>query len=253
MSIYSYNKNTNEANSLFLDTSTNSSQIEIQEEYPDILDFSLIEVKDEKVNARGLWQFLRINKKFSDWVKYQIESLELKEGIDFHKIGKPAQNNVTDYLLTIDMAKHLAMVTRNEQGKKARIYFLECEKKLKETPKKLSTIDILQLAIDEIKQLKKETEELALENSDLASRDLNVITQKEYKWKKQELLNDRGRTINYFVNRKFWSGSYSASHKKSKEAYTADTGKGLPDKSEFFSLEQKKEYLEWLSKVTIKK
>ena len=37
-----------------------------------------------------------------------------------------------EYALTLDMAKELSMVERNEKGKQARKYFIECEKKLKE-------------------------------------------------------------------------------------------------------------------------
>ena len=36
-----------------------------------------------------------------------------------------------DYYLTLDMTKELAMVERNEKGKQARQYFIECERRLK--------------------------------------------------------------------------------------------------------------------------
>ena len=36
-----------------------------------------------------------------------------------------------DHQLTIEMAKEISMIQRNEKGKQARIYFIECEKKLK--------------------------------------------------------------------------------------------------------------------------
>lgn len=38
--------------------------------------------------------------------------------------------NKLDYAITIDMAKELCMVENNELGRKARRYFIECEKKL---------------------------------------------------------------------------------------------------------------------------
>ncbi len=44
-----------------------------------------------------------------------------------------------DYFLTLDMAKELAMVERNEKGKQARRYFIDCEKQLHEQKYLLAT------------------------------------------------------------------------------------------------------------------
>jgi len=216
------------------------------------LDFNLIEVKDGKVNARGLWQFLEIGKEFANWIKDLIQKYDFLEGEDFDKIVKPQENNKKDYLLEIDTAKEIAMVSNTENGKKARRYFIECEKKLKEKSqpnKQLSTVDVLELATNEIKKLKKENEKLASENTSLASRDIQPKTQKEYKWVKQEVQNDRGRTINYYVNKHFFNGSYSQAHKEAKEAFRRETGIKLPSKAKMMSLDQKKEYLNFLSKL----
>ena len=37
-------------------------------------------------------------------------------------------HNATEYRLTLDMAKELAMVENNERGRQARRYFIECER-----------------------------------------------------------------------------------------------------------------------------
>ncbi len=113
-------------------------------------DFSLIEVKDEKVNARGLHKFLGNKREFATWIKDRLTDFD--EGIDFDKIVKPHENNKKEYFLTVDTAKHLAMIERTQQGKQARKYFIECEKKLKQ-PKKLTTADILSLATKELSRL----------------------------------------------------------------------------------------------------
>ena len=54
-------------------------------------DFSLIEVKDEKVNARGLHKFLGNKREFATWIKDRLTDFD--EGIDFDKIVKPHENN----------------------------------------------------------------------------------------------------------------------------------------------------------------
>ena len=111
------------------------------------LDFSLIEVKDQKVNARGLWQFLEIKKDFSDWVKNQIERLDLIENQDYHLQGEPHKNNLKEYFLNLDIAKEVAMISLTENGKKARKYFIEVEKRLTQ-PKELTRLEILELALE---------------------------------------------------------------------------------------------------------
>ena len=60
----------------------------------------------------------------------------LKQGEEVNKLHKKMEaNNATmiEYYTTLDMGKELAMVERNEKGKQARQYFIECEKKLNST------------------------------------------------------------------------------------------------------------------------
>ena len=47
-----------------------------------------------------------------------------------------------EYLLSIDMAKELSMLERNEKGKQARIYFIECEKRLREQSLNYYSIEV---------------------------------------------------------------------------------------------------------------
>ena len=83
------------------------------------------------VNARELWEKLESKQQFADWIKNRLADFD--EGKDFtvHKImngenkGRFAAN---EYTLTLDTAKHLAMLERNENGKKIRQYFIEIEK-----------------------------------------------------------------------------------------------------------------------------
>lgn len=89
----------------------------------------------ETVNARDLHAFLGVGKDFSTWIKDRVEAFGFVAGQDFvtvsgfspnsGKSGRPA----VDYHLTLSMAKELAMVERNEAGKRARLYFIECERR----------------------------------------------------------------------------------------------------------------------------
>ena len=91
----------------------------------------------ETVSARELHTFLEVNTKFADWIKNRINEYDFVENQDFISFsenlekptgGRPSQ----EYYITLDMAKELSMVERNDKGKQARRYFIECEKKLKE-------------------------------------------------------------------------------------------------------------------------
>lgn len=112
-------------------------------------------------------------------------------------------------------------------------------------PKVLSRKEILQMAL----AAEEKVEKLEKENARLASRNLEVKTQKEYKWGEKELRNDQGRTINYYVHKYFnqlANNNYAEAHRLAKKVYKQATGINLP-KAKYMSLEQKREYLKFLS------
>lgn len=84
----------------------------------------------QAVSARELHLVLGIQKDFTDWFKYQAERAGLTEGSDFSPIlgestgGRPA----TDYVLSLDTAKHIAMMSGGEKAHMLRDYFIELEK-----------------------------------------------------------------------------------------------------------------------------
>jgi phage anti-repressor protein len=94
-------------------------------------------------NARELHRFLSVGKDFSTWIKDRINTYGFEEGRDFqldspilgNQKGHGGDRRSKDYHLTLDTAKELAMVENNEQGKAARRYFIECERRtLEATP-----------------------------------------------------------------------------------------------------------------------
>ena len=94
----------------------------------------------QTVNARELHAFLEVGKDFSTWIKNRLETLGSIENEDYllTKIGEQLPSGTKykiEYYLTLDVAKHLAMMERNDKGKQARQYFIECEKKLREVVK----------------------------------------------------------------------------------------------------------------------
>ena len=90
----------------------------------------------ETVNAKELHEFLEVRSKFADWIKNRITEYEFIENQDFTTVSKNLENGgrTIEYYITLDMAKELSMVERNDKGRQARRYFIECEKKLNSTP-----------------------------------------------------------------------------------------------------------------------
>ena len=86
-------------------------------------------------NARELHRFLKVGKIFAAWIKERIEQYGFESGHDFEEVFSDSGKNpkggrpTKDYHLTLDTAKELAMVENNEQGKAARRYFIECERR----------------------------------------------------------------------------------------------------------------------------
>lgn len=87
----------------------------------------------QTVNARDLHTFLGVGKDFSNWIKDRISQYNFAENSDFAVFagsgGNPSGGRPSiEYAISIDMAKEMAMVERNEKGKQVRQYFIECER-----------------------------------------------------------------------------------------------------------------------------
>lgn len=122
------------------------------------------------VSGRLLHEFLESKQDFTDWIKARIVKYDFLEGSDFSIIlgRSDANRQTTEYVLTLDMAKELAMVEGNDKGKQARRYFIACEKKLRaiaEAPRPaLPTTykEALAALLSEVEQKEKLEQELAL-------------------------------------------------------------------------------------------
>lgn len=87
------------------------------------------------VDARELHGFLKNGDRFAGWIKARIEKYGFEENCDFaiasgNSEAKRGGHNRVDYHLSLDMAKELSMVENNEQGRAARRYFIDCEKRV---------------------------------------------------------------------------------------------------------------------------
>ncbi|MDI0509651.1 antA/AntB antirepressor family protein [Escherichia coli] len=122
------------------------------------------------VNARDLHGFLEVGKDFSNWIRARLNEYGFVENLDYilfsPNLAKTLGRRRKDYHLTLDTAKELAMVERNEKGRQIRRYFIECEKKLRniqpvQTEQQFTTEEIIllcymQLWMEKAQQLSKQ-------------------------------------------------------------------------------------------------
>ncbi len=90
----------------------------------------------QMVDARLLHDFLLVRRDFSTWIRERIAEFDFAADEDFIVVAAPPirgagnRGKRTDYFLTLDMAKELAMVERTVRGRQARRYFIDCERQL---------------------------------------------------------------------------------------------------------------------------
>ena len=114
------------------------------------------------VSARQLHQTLDVKKRFSAWFEQNIKGFV--EGYDFTGVpgGTPVKGGngniqyLDDYVLTLDTAKHLAMLSKTEKGQEVRAYFIQVEKDFN-SPEKIMARALL-MADKKVHQLEAKIE-----------------------------------------------------------------------------------------------
>ena len=116
------------------------------------------------VLARDLHEFLEVETPFNKWFSRMCE-YGFTDGADFQTFlsestgGRPA----TDAQLTIDMAKEICMLQRNEKGKQVRQYFLQLEREWNSPEAVMSRA--LRMAEERLERFKTINANLSVQNA----------------------------------------------------------------------------------------
>ena len=98
---------------------------------------------EKVVYGSELYKALGVKSNYREWAKRRFCDIDAKENEEFQAFvenstkpqgGRPAQ----DYIIKLDTAKEMAMLERNDKGKQVRRYFIEIEKRYKNTSIELS-------------------------------------------------------------------------------------------------------------------
>ena len=96
------------------------------------------------ISARELYKRLEVKTKFPTWWE-RIEKASFKVEKDFFpKLEKSTGGRqATDFFISLDMAKEICMLQKNDIGKQFRQYFIECEKRLQEAKNKALSVPVV--------------------------------------------------------------------------------------------------------------
>lgn len=128
------------------------------------------------VSARELHDFLQVDTEYRHWFPRMCE-YGFTEGEDFNPFKndrvqlegtRTVARTVEDAAITIDMAKEICMLQRNEKGKIARQYFLQLERDWNSPEKVMARA--LQIADQRIKSLETVNARLTVDNQIMAPK-----------------------------------------------------------------------------------
>ena len=116
------------------------------------------------VNARQLHTILEVKKAFTTWIETALNNTYAEEGKDYLKLKTSLEGSgyQTDYILSTEIAKHIAMMSKVPKSKEIRDYFIQIEKEFYQQNRVLTTseqIILLAQGHQEIEQRLSNTED----------------------------------------------------------------------------------------------
>lgn len=186
-----------------------------------LIKIDINEKQEPVVNCRELYEALEVKTAYKDWFPRMCE-YGFSENQDFCSIlsestgGRPS----TNHIISLDMAKEIAMLQRNEKGKEVRQYFIKVEKDFN-SPEKIMA-RALKIAENKISVLQLDNSKLTEQNQLMQPKaiyfdelvDRNLLT--NFRETAKELKVKESDFINYLLN-----NNYVFRNKKGKlEPYT---------------------------------
>lgn len=112
----------------------------------DIIPVYTTDAGEKVVIGRELHERLRISSKYADWFKNMC-GYGFSEETDFSAYSKNLENGgrSIEHILTLDMAKHIAMIQRTPQGKEIRDKLISLETRVQELSPELRLLINLEM------------------------------------------------------------------------------------------------------------
>lgn len=150
--------------------------------------------KTNSVDARELHKALEVKKAFTTWIKSSLDSAGAIEDEDYQVLKSSLEGSGYKkvYILTVDMAKHIAMMSKVPKAKEVRDHFIEAEKKLMQ----LQQVALPKNALREIKLALQGVVELD-ERLDTHHDRIEVLerTKRLENWQEKSLMDAHHRKV----------------------------------------------------------
>lgn len=139
------------------------------------------------LSARELYKELNVTDRFTRWFE-RMGEYGFEENIDFTSVksstlvNNGATRELQDYQITLDMAKEIAMLQRNEKGKEIRRKLIELEKAWNSPEKVMArALDIAHKTIANLQIENEEMKPKALFANTVAASDSSILVGQEAK------------------------------------------------------------------------
>ena len=151
----------------------------MEQDLQNIIPHNFTKENNSEINLSGrdLYEYIgSIKVPFRQWIPKLVKDYGFQEGEDYKTVygenltieGEPI---IVDYMLSIDMAKEVAIIQKSEKGKIARQYFKNIESKLKSTQVSNSLDTTQNMKISTYQALDNNEDTI---NSNLYTKNLNT-------------------------------------------------------------------------------
>lgn len=194
------------------------------------------------VSARELYLGLGLNK--SQWSRWYptniIKNDFFTKNVDWIGVRHDVEGNeVQDFAISLDFAKHIAMMARTEKSHEYRNYFIKCEEELKNQNKPTCIEDVLIQSLQEMKAVKQtalEAKEEAAKSREEIQAMREAVTLDTNGWRKETatLINKIANKLGGFEHIR---NVREESYKLLNETYGVDINRRLKNKQKNMALE----------------
>ena len=129
----------------------------------ELIKVDINENQEPVISGRELYKALEATERYNNWFDRMLqygfaENYDFTSVKSFTLVNNGANREIDDHILKLDMAKEIAMLQRNEKGKRIRKYFIEVEKEFN-SPSKVMARGLL-IADKTIKEQNKHIQNL---------------------------------------------------------------------------------------------